>query len=275
MTRRAAPFLAFVLLAAGCQDEGRRAPLQTHAKSGAGNDAEEDKTPPTAEEKRIAMERLDRAIAAHGGPVRLQKLRRQVQTLRGLVRHGEVGMIQAEQEIKIQLPDQLVTHVKGFLPRGAQEVRLGWTSNAGWVSQGGATVEMESVLARNMREELHYRRAQALLPLKDAEIALRPCDGPVLDRKKTVGIRVIAKEYANLELYFDDQKHLLIGVKCVRHYEGGVLQRREVILGDHKPIDEVVVPTRIKDVRDDVPWVDCSIDYKFVEKFDAKEFQKP
>jgi len=45
---------------------------------------------------------------------------------------------------------------------------------------------------------------------------------------------------------------------------------------DHKAFDGILLPTRITDVRDGVQILpENKVEYKFPEKIDLKEFEKP
>lgn len=263
-----------LIAATGCRND-RPAPLQTisvKATTGAGPVAADQ--PPTQEERDMAIQRLDRAIAAHGGPVRLQKLRKHVQKRKGRLLTGKFGEVDSEQDLKLDFPERVRLAVKGFTPEGVQEITVALDGTVGWMKDASGARELPAEVIRDIADEFRYLRLITLLPLKDAEFVLRPIKGEPISGQPTVGIRVESKDERALNLYFDEKTNLLVGT--LGQLRGsGILQRHEVIFSDHKPTDDVVLPTRIVDRRDGARWLNCSLEFKFVTEFDKNEFGKP
>lgn len=265
----------FMTVVAGCKDEAR-APIQTvPARTVKSNpESDLDKSPPTPEQSKLAMDRLDKAIAAHGGPVRLQKMRRHIQLRKGKLLTGRFGEVDSEQDLRMQFPDHVRLSVRGFTPEGKQDIMLVLNGNTGWMKDGSGVRELTAEVARDVNDELHYFWLVTLLPLKDAEYTLRPIDGVPVFSQPTVGIRVTANGRQPLNLFFDEKTNLLVGTSGQLR-SAGVLQRHEVTYTDFKSFDDLKLASRVVDMRDGARWQNCTVEYKFVKEFDAAEFSEP
>src|SRR5438128_2625959 len=207
----------------GCQDT-TPPPIQT--ASIGGNDDDAKMEPPTPAERADALMRLDRAIQAHGGPVRLQKLKTVVQVMKGPVRFPGYGTVQAEQELKIQLPDRLRLTIKGFTSMGVETNSLAVTAGDGWVFFKGSVRDMIAEEHQDVVGETHFRRMLTLVPLRDEEFMLRPVNGEPVAGRPTVGIRVGSKYLPPTNFYFDAETNLL--VRTHGRFRDGVPQLREM-----------------------------------------------
>jgi hypothetical protein len=259
----------------GCED--KRTPLQTQPTNANRNDgdaAEAEGPPPSPGEREEALKRLDKAIAAHGGAKTLEKLKTSVQTLKGLMFATNLGAVPTEQQLKIHFPAHLRLTSKLSLPDGVKTVHLGVSNNRGWYGPESSITEMTEPVFVDHLGELHLRRVQTLLPLRDDEFRLKPVNGIEVDGKPTLGIRVIHKKWPPVNLYFDQKSSLL--VRSVGPFvQGGSTRSREMSFLDYKLFDSLNLPTHIVERLDFVTTVDCSVDYFFPAKIDEKEFEAP
>ncbi len=261
--------------ASGCSDD-TPPPIQTLPKS-TRSDApprEETTERPTSEQVAEARHVLDRAIVAHGGPVRLQRLRRHIQQQKGTLMTGRFGVVQADMELKLDLPDRLRFNVKAVTPEGQYPISIGFDRGQSWMTENSVARDITPEVAQSLKAELHYRHLLTLLPLLESEFVLRPIDAAKFDQRATRGIRVSSKQSPPLDLFFDAENYLL--VRTLGWFlEGGVWQLREVQFRDFHDVDGLKLPRHLIDIRDGSPWVDCTITYSLPPAIDEAEFKKP
>jgi hypothetical protein len=229
---------------------------------------------PTAEEKSEAKQRLERAINAHGGPVRLAKLRRQVQQQKGTLMTGRFGLVQADMELKLDLPDRLRFNVKALTPEGIYPISLGFDRGQTWMSENSVLRDLTPEVVQSLQGELRYRHLLTLLPLTEGDVKLRPIQGQPFEQRPTLGIRVLLKGSPPLDLFFDASSHLL--VRTLGWFlEGGVWQLREVQFRDFEDLEGLRLPKHVIDIRDGSPWVDCQVTYALPNAIEEIEFKRP
>jgi hypothetical protein len=267
--------LSIVYSLCGCSDSAPP-PIQT-LPGQVRRDAppkDEVKDMPTADETAEAKLRLDRAIAAHGGPVRLAKLRRQIQQQKGTLMTGRFGLVSSDMELKLDLPDRLRFHVKAQTPEGLYPISIGFDRGQAWMTENSVTRDVPPEVTQSLKAELNYRRLLTLMPLAEGELPIRPIEGHPFDQKPTRGIRVLVKGGPPLDLFFDVESHLL--VRTLGWFlEGGVLQLREVQFRDFQDVDGLRLPKHVVDIRDGSPWVDCTVSYTLPNTIEDSEFKRP
>src|SRR5262245_11460377 len=286
MTRRALLFISLAVVLAvipllapiGCNDATTPQIQTIHKRDTAKDDLVE---PPTPDEKKIALERLDKAIAAHGGPVQLRKLETHVEYWKGMILTNSFGFIPAELELKLQLPDRLRLKVDANAHK--QHIMIAIDRANAWMAEAENSKEVLKMaqdvpvrVFQSLTEELHYRRIMTLVPLRENEFIIRPLDDKaIVNGKPTTAIRIGSKGHSSVNLYFDAESNLLVRSYHPVWIEDGRVQVRDVVLIDHKAFDGVKLPTKIVDKRDGVSWNDCTAEYKFPKEIDAKEFARP
>lgn len=260
----------FTLLC-GCQD--KKAPLQSQTTRP--REAVEPEEPPaTPAERKEALKRLEKAIDAHGGADGLQKLAVCVQTLNGQMRMPQMGMMPAEQVLKLQFPEQLRLTSTIKIAMDSKLLFIGLNKNGGWYGTAGETKEMSEIEVTDHRGELYLRRVFALFPLKNDEFNLKPIDGIDVEGKPTFGIRVAHKKWPSVNLYFDSESSLLVRSLC-RFSQAGIVALRETSFMDFKPVHGIKLPSRIVERLGSDKILDTSISYTFPARIEDKEFEQP
>ena len=262
-----------LLVPVGCNDAGPP-PLQTLSSSG-GTPTQEVVQPPSAAEKTEAMDRLDRAIKAHGGAERLRNFKICVQHMKGTMHYPDEGMVAVEQELKTQLPDRLRLWSKSFRARGIEEGVITANGNAAWYTMGGQHRPMPYAEHRDLDQELVFRRTMNLLPLKGDEFVVRTEKGEPLAGRPTVALIVGSKKMPTTRYYFDAETYLLVRTLSRAWEEANSVQEREILLSSHKSFDGLLLPTEYTDKRNGTVAITLKINYSFPKELDAKEFAQP
>jgi hypothetical protein len=264
--------LAFVF---GCKDESGPK-LQTLPGKGDDKLEVEQSKPPTDEERKVALARLNRAIEAHGGEKVLAKLNVQVQRFRGKMHYAAENFdYETERELKLVFPDRLRLTAKFYAPDPrVSSIRI--NGKSGWRSAAdGIVAKMPAEEYRDVKEEIQFMRILSLAPLKEEPYVLRPIEGEKVNRRDTDAIEVECPLHLPVKLYFDRQSGLLVRAYG-RHREKGEIQIRDVLFYDHKSFEGVVLPTRIDDLRNGIALiVNNTVEYSFPSQIDPKDFENP
>jgi hypothetical protein len=229
--------------------------------------------PATPEERKEAMDRLDRAIKAHGGSERLRtKLKTVVQRMNGHMFSPDEGMVPIEQELKSQLPDRLRLWTKSFRALGIEEGTITLSGNAAWFNLGGLSRPLGANERGDLDQEVVFRRTLNLLVLKENEYLVRPVAGVPLNGQPTVGIVVGSKQLPATRYYFDAKSNLLVRTFCRSWPEANDRQSREIHFSGYKDFDGLMLPTKYTDKRNGRVAITLTINYSFPSDLDAKEF---
>lgn len=230
--------------------------------------------PARADDRDKALEILNAAIRVHGGTAALEKAARAVRTAAGVT--ASFGRdVPFTDELVVSLPDRIrLAIVSG----GTQKTRVVQVVNGdkGWVHAGGMVSAMGKDRLAEMREEVYLLWVTTLAPLKrDAEFTLAPLPEEKLDGRPVVGVKVTAKGHADVKLYFDRERSLL--VKAVRKTsEAGVAFEQEYRFAEHKEFEGVRLPTKVTELRNGKRSTELGgIAYKFPRTIEAGTFDRP
>lgn len=148
----------------------------------------------------------------------------------------------------------------------------------GWMSLMGNVVEMEGDQLKELKEEIHSRRVNTLLPLlKDNGFTLATIGEAKVNGKPANGVKVSAKGFRDIDLYFDQASGLL--VKTARQaYDTTTMKEvaQETLNSEFKDADGIKYATKAALQRDGKKFLDVEItEYKALETIDDSEFAKP
>ena len=219
----------------------------------------DEKERPVTKEDRLRV-LIDKVLAAHGGEDKLTKLQFTM-----TVKHsnGYVNQywVQPPKSFRweTEFPNRTAKRIVILFPEG----RRWWTKEPNGEPKEflptGAEPTVEFWL-----DHVKFFGPRQVLRLKDADhkVALLDEEAEIGDRA-AVGVQVTGPHYTR-KMYFDKETHLLL--KAV-----GSDILREVTFGDYKKFDGIPVARKEHDGYFD-PEV---TDFKVVEKFDDKLFEKP
>jgi len=232
-------------------------------------------SPPTAAEREEALRRLDKAIAAHGGNNRLNRLRSMTMEMKGMLQPAPDLRLPAEQRLTIQFPGRLRLATDLTKDSGRERVELAIYPGGGWHKGQGLVEDMPGPQLADTQRELFVQWLMTLLPVRNEQFELRPLpDSKVYDRVLT-GISVRRTDQPTVQLYFNKDSGLLTRVVVPRWEEAGQKQLREILITDHKKTDNITLPAALTESRGNNPFLSwVSIDYRF-DEIDAKFFDKP
>ena len=148
----------------------------------------------------------------------------------------------------------------------------------GWTKALGQLKALEGDELEDMKAEFHYGRVSTLVPLlKDKDFKLAWIGEEKVDDKPVIGIKVSAKGYKDIDLYFDKASGLV--VKSVRTGRDSMTMKEakwESFYSDFKDHNGLKHATKAKILQDGVKFIDAEVtEFELLDKVDEKEFAKP
>jgi len=211
---------------------------------------------------------IEKAIKAHGGAENLAKLKvRQEKTETKYDKMSTFTM-----DSLIQLPDRAK-----YAARGSN-----WTfievinGDKIWTDADGKPGETTAEQLKHGKELLHENYVVTLAPLlKDKRFKLSPLTEIKVNDRPALGVKVTAKDHADVDLYFDKDTGLLVKSEATRPFDGQDIVM-STVYSEYKETDGLKWPRRKVDYWDGKQVRESEItELRFLDKIDDSEFAKP
>lgn len=220
---------------------------------------------------------LDKIVKAHGGWEHLGKARAVDMKLEGLlhqngVQHPFTG------EIAFQLPDRLRIHLEVPVRGGRIFATQVLKGEEGWFNSRDRGVRaMRPSEVAEARHQLHTSAVTRLGVLNDKAYKVTLLPETKINDRPVVGLLVRHDHGRDVRLYFDKESLMLVkSATRGRNVTGGAEFDIETFYDDHKKIDDIPEPHRIRIRRDDRPYLDATVtSIKLSEKLPDKLFEQP
>jgi hypothetical protein len=225
----------------------------------------------SADDAADALQRVEQAIAAHGGSEQLAKLKHVSFTAKGNVYAGDM-LKPAVREAQLDLPDKCRWT---FELTGAAKLVFVINGARGWQLSQGASEPISGPFLDELTEQSNALVLGQLLPLRDKTVTLATLPEAKVGGEPAVGVRASRKGRPDVDLYFDKKTGLLSRLSY-KGKEAGRVVLKEFEYSKYKPVDGVMVPTKLADRMDGKPIAEWSVEkYAFPEKFPDETFAKP
>jgi hypothetical protein len=214
---------------------------------------------------------LDKAIAAHGGPIRLAEFKGGRKKVKGTI--FKQGGIPFTQETVYQLPGQ-VKSTETFAVNGrAVVVSTGLDGEKAWMTVNGNFQDLDARTLAELKEGAYLMNVTRLTALKDPSYQLSFLFS---DRSVTL-IKVVCAGHRDLGLYFDRETDLLVAVKRQTvDPKTGKEVFEERLFSDYQNINGIMVPKKAVIYRDGEKYLGAEMtEVQFLDKLDPSEFAKP
>ncbi len=225
---------------------------------------------PVGEEAARAV--LERAIRAHGGAEVLVKYPAMVLKGKGkLTALAEPSDCQFE--VRFQAPDRdrVDMDIGGVRVTQVLNGKAGW-----WKEANDATRPMNPQELAEAREELHLNNVLLLLPLREQHYKLIPLPEDKVAGRPVAGVRVQQKGYGDINLYFDKDSGLLVGVRRQAIDGMGAKHTIETTYSDYRPVLGRQVAHKLTIRRDGKRYLDADIsEVQLAAKLNEDDFGKP
>jgi hypothetical protein len=219
---------------------------------------------------------LRRAIQAHGGADKLDRLRQvQEETTGTLQLPGKKVAFTSEtlQQLPGRFRHVLTSEVGG---KKLNVVQV-YDGKQGWVQEGGLTRVADEKTLAGWQAMAHAAQVASLTPLLAADkgYALTLLAESKVRGKPARGIKVACAQQRDVCLWFDRETGLLVK-RDSRPHAGGPESVQEEIYSDFKDVSGLKRPTRVQVLINGVPHVEATIrSTRLLERVDDKEFSKP
>lgn len=226
-----------------------------------------------AKEELKPHEIIARAIQAHGGKEKLEKLKASVVKTKGQY-YGFGEPIDYQGETTLELPDRSRIEAASKFGNYLQVVQ----GDSGWVKIGNITRECAKEECQELREQMNALRIAHLTVLTGDDYHLSPLPPETIDDRPAVGVRVQHNGYRDVCLFFDKEKGFLLKMqtrlKDLR--QGGEEVTAETFYEGYKEVDGVMVAHRFTLMYDGKTHNDGEVaEVTFADKLDEEMFEKP
>jgi hypothetical protein len=230
-----------------------------------------------ADDQAEAVMILDAAIGAAGGAAKLDKLKTVRLKLDGSMHGGKNSTFSGEGTLH-EL-DHFRFDLDVTLPNETAKIVFVHHGKKGWRKiNDRAPDDTPAFAVPLIQSEMHaFRVVQMLTPLKDKNVKLSPLGEIKINERPALGIKIMRKDYFDLDLYFDKETHL--AVRCAlraKEPEADQEAAHEWVFSDYKEMGGVKHPTKVVMTRDGKKMVELEIkEVKPEEKVDRATFAKP
>lgn len=218
---------------------------------------------------------IDRALKAYGGEANLTKFKaRQNKTKGTLYLTTDISFTQ---EVAYQAPSQ-IKEVMQVEVNGKKSVIVTLLNgDKGSIFIDGQPKEVNDKILAELKEAAHVARVSRFVGLKDSTYELSPLPEVKVENKPALGVKVSAKGFRDIHLYFDKDSGLLVkSERKTLDVTTDQLVTEESYFSDFKEIDGMKTPTRVMVQRSGKKFMEAqATDIKHLERLDDEVFAKP
>jgi hypothetical protein len=212
---------------------------------------------------------VEKAIKAHGGAEKLAKLN--VRQEKKEIKYSETSTY--TMDCLIHLPQRVKSTTRG--PSNYMVIKV-INGDKIWSESSGKPGEETAESLKHGKELLHEDYVVTLTPLlKDKRFKLSPLAEIKVNDRPALGVKVAAKDHADVDLYFDKDTGLLVKSEATRPFDGKDIVM-STVYSEHKEADGLKWPRKRVDYWDEKQTRETEItELKFLDKIDDSEFAKP
>lgn len=220
---------------------------------------------------------IEKAIKAHGGEDKLAKLQAYRAKMKGTLELMGLSLDFTSEGL-MTMRNRMKTEITFEIMGNKLSVIQVFNGEKGWMKIGDDAKDVDEDHLKEMKEEGHSVRVGSLVPLlKDKAYILAYLGEAKVNEKPAVGVKVSAKGFREIDLWFDKDSGLL--VKSVRP-TFDLTARKEVMketyLSDYKDADGMKHAGKVRIDQDGKKLLEGEVtEYKILDKADDNEFAKP
>lgn len=218
---------------------------------------------------------IERAIKAHGGQERLEKIKADRVTLKGVVVIGDKS-VDFSGETTVNLPAQMRSVTKLMIEGKPQTVVNLLNGDDVIATINGQPQKVAASTAQSIRDTMLLNRVERLTNLlSDKAVEVTALGDSTLDDKPVVGVQIRLKNHGDVKAFFDKESGLLVKTEHV-HDDGAKKVKQEERYSDYKDFDGFRRPTKTVVSRDGKKIMEWYVvDVKYLDKVDETLFKKP
>jgi len=218
---------------------------------------------------------IARAITAFGGEQKLNQYQAGRSKNRGIL--NVMNGVPFTQEVCGQLPGRF-KEVMAIENNGIKNtVTKVFNGQQAWINVNGKTKELDGPILKEMKEAAHMIRVNRLTTLNDRMYELSLIGELKVDDRPVTGVRVSARGFRDVNLYFykDDGLLALVQHRTVDLLSGKELTEQRVI-HEYRDVGGLKSPKKITVFREGKKLMDVEVvEVQFLERLDDSEFAKP
>lgn len=221
---------------------------------------------------------IEKAVKAHGGEEALTKHPAYRAKLKGALEVMGLSLDFSSEGLMTRndrMRSEIVLDVMGVKVSVVQV----FNGQQGWMKVGDEeTKDVEEEHLKEMKEEGHSVRVGSLVPLlKDKAYTLAYLGEIKVGDKPAVGVKVQAKGFREIDLWFDKASGLMVKTQRTTY---DLTARKEVLketyLSDYQEANGVKHARKVRIDQDGKKLLEGEItEYKVLDKVDDREFAKP
>lgn len=218
---------------------------------------------------------LERAIKAHGGQERLEKLKADRVTLKGVIIINDKP-VDFTGETIVNLPSQLRSVTRLMIEGNPRTIVQLLNGDKVIVTENGQPQKPPASAVQEIRDIMLLNRAERLTTLlPDKAVELTALGDSTLDDKPVVGVQVRLKKHSDVKLFFDKESGLLVKTEHLRE-AGGKKVKQEELYSDFKDCDGFKRATKTVVLLDGKKLLEMDMtDVKYLDNVDETLFTKP
>ena len=220
---------------------------------------------------------LDKAVKAHGGMEKLQKLKKMAVQSRAKGKIQQLGGIDITLETSAQ-DDKSRQVIEGEIAntKFKQVVLLDGKKLRTFVNGQEYKLD-DKKLQKEIEERIYAEKVTGLVFFQEKGYKLSPLGEAMVNGKPALGIRVSSEGHRDVNLFFDKDKGFLVKTETrAADLMSGEEKTEEKVLQDYKQQDGYFLPTRVTVLQDGKELLSLEIEeIKFVDRFDEETFTKP
>ena len=218
---------------------------------------------------------LERAIKAHGGADKLEKLKAFQVKAKG--RLDVLGGLEFEQESSVQTPDKIKEVVRLEVDGQKLTVTTVYNGTKGWINVNGTTMDMDEKVQAAIKDALYMMSFAGLRGLKDKEFETAALGEMKVNGRPALGVKVSKKGKKDINLYFDKETGLLAKLEYqATDPMSGQEVAEERFITEYQDSDGLKMAKKVVVQRDGKKYLEAEVtEAKGLEKIDDSEFAKP
>ncbi|MBN9117863.1 MAG: hypothetical protein J0I06_01620 [Planctomycetes bacterium] len=232
--------------------------------------------PARADDAAEARKLVEKAVKAHGGQEKLDKLPGTSLKFKGTF-HGQGDGIPTTGEISAQGPDKQRIDIE--VEAGGQKfpIVIVVAGDKGWTKIGKETTEFDKDKLAEAKEQAYAAWVWTLAPLKDKQVTLATVGEIKVGDRPALGVKVSSKGHRDVDLYFDKETGLLVKTETVvKDDTSGQEVTEESFPGEYKEVQGTKQAHKFLVKRNGKLHVEGEVTgIELSEKLDASLFEKP
>jgi hypothetical protein len=219
---------------------------------------------------------IAKAIQARGGADAIEKNKGITYKFKGKF-HGQGLEADMTGTFRVMQPDRQRTEASLDASGQAISYLLIYDGKKGWISINGNPEEMSNDQMTEAKEQVHLENVTDLRGLSGEGVTLTSLGESKVDGKTALGVKVAAKGFRDVSLFFDKDTGLLLKSETKgKDAASGDEYKGVISYSDHKKVGDLTLPHKRAERRNDQAFMEMEFSaITPAEKLEDKDFAKP